>query len=184
MIFPQKLDMHGRSDIADVRRMTERYINDMQRLIEANDSNLRKRLAALEKADAAAAEALRQSMAGISDAEAETASGLVLLAGAVSDIEAALSAAGPILIEQPADQSVPAHTAVTFSVRALGVATYKWQHLYSSDWIDCNWDGKDTASMTVSASSVTNLMNGRRFRCILTGSGWTIYTRQAILTVT
>lgn len=176
--------MHGRSEISDVRRMTERYINDMQSLIEANDSNLRKRIAALEKADAAAAEALRASMAGISDAEAETASGLVLLAGAVSDIEAALSAAGPILIEQPEDATVPAHTAVTFSVRALGVSTYQWQHYYSSTWTNCNWSGSQTASMTVSATSVDNIMNLRKFRCILTGGGWTIYTKQVTLHVT
>ena len=173
MIFPQKLDMHGRSEFKELQG----YINDMQSLIEANDSNLRKKLANLESL-------FETEIGGIASGEATTEDNLASLAARVTDLEDALEAAGPILIEQPANQSVPAHTAVTFTVRALGALTYKWQHLYSSTWTNCNWSGNDTPSMTVSATSVTNLMNGRNFRCVITGGGWTIYTRQAVLTVT
>lgn len=87
MIFPQKLDMHGRSDISDVCARVERHINNMQALIEANDSNLRKRIAVLEKADAAAAAVTNARIGDVLHALSTINARISALEDAVADLQ-------------------------------------------------------------------------------------------------
>lgn len=104
------------------------------------------------------------------------------LDGRVDAIEAVLESAGPILYQQPADVTAEVGTDAVFSVRVLGSnLSYAWKMEYGSDWITPGFSGVNTAEMTV---PVTTARNGYRFRCTITGGGWTIVSRIATLHVT
>lgn len=99
-------------------------------------------------------------------------------------IEAVLTSAGPICYSQPQDVTVAVGESFTMSVKVLGNVTYKWEHYYSSSWIEPGWSGHDTDTMTVPSSSVTNILNGRQIRCTIKSGQWTIYSRIATVHVT
>lgn len=90
MIFPQKLDTAGRSDARDILAMVESYINRMQADIEANDSNIKKRLRELEKAaesTAAAAARMDERIGGVLHALETVNARLSALEDAVADLQ-------------------------------------------------------------------------------------------------
>lgn len=100
----------------------------------------------------------------------------------VTALEDIISSSGPILYENASDVTAANGTDAIFSVRVMGTGlTYKWEMLYGSDWIYPNFSGRDTAQMTVPA---TTARNGYRFRCTITGGGWKIYSNTVMLTVT
>lgn len=100
----------------------------------------------------------------------------------VTALEEIITASGPILYENASDVTAAVGENAIFSVRVLGDnLTYKWEMLYGSDWIYPNFSGRDTAQMTVPA---TTARNGYRFRCTITGGGWTVTSRIVTLTVT
>jgi len=100
----------------------------------------------------------------------------------VETLEDVISAAGPILIQNAEDVTAAEGDNAIFSVRAAGSnLTYKWELYYSSSWIYPNFPGRDTPNMTVTA---TSSRNGYRFRCTVTGGGWTIYSKTVTLHVT
>lgn len=120
-------------------------------------------------------EALGRQVSGLEDTVEE-------LEDRVSALEDLITAAGPILITNAADVTAAVGEDAVFSVRAIGSnLTYKWEMLYGSDWIYPNFAGRDTAQMTVPATSGRN---GYRFRCTITGGGWTVVSRTVTLTVT
>lgn len=79
------------------------------------------------------------------------------------------------ITNQPQSQAIVAGDTGTFSVEAIGVASYQWQILGNSGyWNDLTWNGATTATMT----HVMNESNiQRQYRCKLTGKdGSVIYT--------
>lgn len=103
------------------------------------------------------------------------------LDGRMDAVEAILTSAGPILYTQPQDQTVALGESAVFSVQVLGASTYKWEHYYSSTWVEVGWTGHDTAELTT--PEATALMDGRQIRCTITGGGWTIVSQVATLHV-
>lgn len=103
------------------------------------------------------------------------------LDGRMDAVEAVLTSAGPILYTQPQDQTVALGDSAVFSVQVLGAYTYKWEHYYSSTWVEVGWTGHDTSEVTTPAT--TALMDGRKIRCTITGGGWTIVSQVATLHV-
>ena len=100
----------------------------------------------------------------------------------VTDLEAVITQSGPILIQNAEDVTAAEGDDAIFSVRALGTnLTYKWELYYSSSWTYPNFQGRDTPNMTVPATASRNLY---RFRCTITGGGWTIYSKTVTLHVT
>lgn len=100
----------------------------------------------------------------------------------VDALEAVITAAGPILIQNAEDITAVEGDDAIFSVRAAGSnLTYKWELYYSSSWTYPNFPGRDTPNMTVTA---TSSRNGYRFRCTITGGGWTVYSKTVTLHVT
>lgn len=99
----------------------------------------------------------------------------------ITNLEDALSSSGPILYSQPQDQTVALGESAVFSVQVLGASTYKWEHYYSSTWVEVGWTGHDTAEVTTPGA--TALMDGRQIRCTITGGGWTIVSQVATLHV-
>ena len=100
----------------------------------------------------------------------------------VTDLEAVITQSGPILIQNAEDVTAAEGDDAIFSVRALGTnLTYKWELYYSSSWTYPNFQGRDTPNMTVQATASRNLY---RFRCTITGGGWTVYSKTVTLHVT
>ena len=104
------------------------------------------------------------------------------LTSRVTALEAVISSSGPILYQQPTDITVADGEDAVFSVRVIGSGlTYLWELYYGSNWITTNYDGVHTPDLTVPGSSSTN---GYKFRCTITGGGWTIYSKTVTLHVT
>lgn len=85
---------------------------------------------------------------------------------------------------QPQPATVEAGTAVTFSVTATGATGYQWQVMTASDSTFHDISGKTSSSLTLSTSDVTTDADGNRYRCKLTDSSSTVFTKTALLTVT
>ncbi|MBR5348538.1 MAG: DUF4838 domain-containing protein [Lachnospiraceae bacterium] len=91
----------------------------------------------------------------------------------------------PKITKQPADQTVTAGTAATFTVAATGKAklSYQWQSRKdaSSAWTNSGQSGAKTATLSV---ATTAGLNGWQFRCVVTdGNGQKAYSNGATLTV-
>ena len=89
------------------------------------------------------------------------------------------------ITSSPADAVVTTGKKVTFKVTATGT-DLPYESQYSKDggktWVDCHTTGYDTASMTFKASAT---MNGRLFRCVVTGSdGIAVASGAGSLTIT
>ena len=78
---------------------------------------------------------------------------------------------------QPTPQKVTAGSTATFAVEAVGIdLSYQWQTKTSSSgsWKDCTFDGSQTATMSVPA---TTARNGYYYRCVITdGNGESLTT--------
>ena len=70
----------------------------------------------------------------------------------------------PTITIQPANVTICAGAATSFSVTATGASSYQWQNYISSTWTNIT----GATSSTYSIASTTG-MNGRAFRCVVTG---------------
>ena len=81
------------------------------------------------------------------------------------------------ITSQPTTQKVTAGSTATFAVEAVGIdLSYQWQTKTSSSgsWKDCTFDGSQTATMSVPA---TTARNGYYYRCVITdGNGESLTT--------
>ncbi len=91
----------------------------------------------------------------------------------------------PVITSQPVDTKVIVGNKVTFSVKAEGDGLqYQWQYkdVNAADWANSGATVAKTANMSFSATSTK--LNGRQYRCIITGeSGKTVTTNAVTLTV-
>ena len=89
------------------------------------------------------------------------------------------------ITSSPADMIVTKGTKITVKVAATGTdLTYQWQYSKNGGktWVDCQTAGYNTESMSFKASAT---MNGRQFRCIVTGAdGIAVASAAGTLTVT
>ena len=104
-------------------------------------------------------------------------------AGSTISAAATLTVTTTTITAQPASATVSKGTKVTLSVKATGTGlTYQWQ--YSNDgttWRNCSMAGNNTPSFSFTASAG---LNGRQYRCIVTGSdGIAVTSNAAKLTV-
>ena len=91
----------------------------------------------------------------------------------------------PTVTAQPANQTAASGTKATFTVGASGTGlTYQWQWkgtTSTSQWANTNLSGFNTENLTVNATST---VNGRQYRCIVTGAnGESVTSEAATLTL-
>ena len=106
-------------------------------------------------------------------------------AGSVTSNSAKLtvaSAAKPVITGQPANVTAAPGTKAYFTVTATGTGlSYKWQYSTNgSNWYDTALTGYNTKTLTVTASAA---VNGRYYRCIVTGAAGSTISNAAKLTV-
>ena len=99
--------------------------------------------------------------------------------------EALVKVSTTVITSSPADAVVTTGKKVTFAVTATGTdLTYQWQYSKNNGktWVDCHSTGYDTATLSFKASAT---MNGRLFRCVVTGSdGIAVASGAGALTIT
>lgn len=89
----------------------------------------------------------------------------------------------PVVVAQPADQSVLEGATATLSADAAGAGTLTYQWQFSTDGI--NWTSISGATgPTYTTGAVTASMNGNRYRAIITNALGSTTTSAARLTVT
>ena len=84
----------------------------------------------------------------------------------------------------PQSVTVEAGTATSFSVTATGATSYQWQVMTPSDSTFHDISGKTTSTLSLASGDVTVSADGNRYRCKLTNSGGSVFTKTALLTVT
>lgn len=94
------------------------------------------------------------------------------------------SASNIDITAHPQSVSVEESTAVEFSVSATGATGYQWQVMTPSDSVFSDISGKTSSILSIAASDVTTDADGNRYRCKLTNSGGSVFTKTALLTVT
>lgn len=94
------------------------------------------------------------------------------------------SQSGIDISAQPANVTVEAGTATSFSVTATGATGYQWQVQTPTDVGFVNISGETTATLSLLTTDVTEEANGNRYRCKLTNASGARYTIPAVLTVT
>lgn len=82
----------------------------------------------------------------------------------------------------PQSVEVTEGTSAEFRVTATGATGYQWQMLTPTDTAFRDISG--ATSTSISISSPTTDASGNRYRCKLTNSGGSVYTKTALLTVT
>nr|WP_315204390.1 YCF48-related protein [uncultured Albidiferax sp.] len=89
----------------------------------------------------------------------------------------------PVILTQPADVTVNAPAAATFSVAASGVAapTYQWQLSIDGGYTFSNINGATSTSYSFSPSATTD--NYKRYRVIVSNASGSVTSRLAVLTV-
>lgn len=90
---------------------------------------------------------------------------------------------GPAIAQQPTDVSVAAGGTVTFTVKANGNGTlkYQWQAMVNGKWTSFTDSGAKTDTLSFKARAD---LNGRQYRCVVTDSKGSSYSYPATLTVT
>jgi hypothetical protein len=89
----------------------------------------------------------------------------------------------PVVVAQPADQSVLEGATATLSADAAGAGTLTYQWQFSTDGI--NWTSISGATgPTYTTGAVTASMNGNRYRAIITNALGSTTTSAVRLTVT
>ena len=90
---------------------------------------------------------------------------------------------GTTITAQPTNATVSAGATATFKVTATGATSYQWQA--STDggktWANSGANGNKTATLSFTAATSNN---GYMFRCIVKGSGGSVTSSAAKLTVT
>ena len=88
------------------------------------------------------------------------------------------------LTKQPTNVSATKGATANFSVEAIATVplSYQWQCQKSTStrWEDCDFDGADTDTLSVPASTD---LNGAKFRCVIAYSNKKTFTSAATLTV-
>lgn len=200
-VFPERMDKLDLENTEQSLAVLENFLNYMQERVEFSFTNMFK---VVQGAGTSTAELLIL-IASLSNSLSSVTSQVNQLSGSVTSlqttvgghttelgdlddrldvVEAILTGAGPICYIQPQDVTVEVGESFTLSVKVLGASSFKWEHYYSSSWIEPGWDGHDTDTMTIPSTSVTNILNNRQIRCTITGDGWTIYSRIATVHVT
>lgn len=91
---------------------------------------------------------------------------------------------GPLILEQPQDNSGSVGDLVPFSITAIGTGlTYQWQYKATSNWNNSSsaTAGYNTDTLQVAATAARN---GYQYRCVVTdGNGNTTTSEAATLTV-
>ena len=91
-------------------------------------------------------------------------------------------AAAPVITSQPGDVSAAEGEAVSLTVAAAGSSlTYQWQ--WSTDnsrWRNCTSAGYNTDTFRF---SMVPALDGRYYRCAVTGGGATVYSKGAQITL-
>ena len=104
--------------------------------------------------------------------------------GTVISGAAKLSVTGALITEQPKDVTIEEGEQATFTVKATGSGlTYRWQMSKDAGktWTDCTENGSDTDTYSLLPRTSSS---GWRYRCCITGSGMTVTSASALLTVT
>ena len=88
----------------------------------------------------------------------------------------------PVIVTQPASQSVKEETSAKFTVEATGAESYQWYYRKNSDasWAETSLSGCKTATLTVLAKSTRD---GWQFRCKVSNSVGYVYTKAVTLTL-
>ena len=186
-VFPEQMDPLNREDTQNALGTVEAYIHYMVERVEFSLSNYYKTLRETGTSTAEVVLILAAHEESISQLNSQILlkadkSVVNALDARVDALEEVISATGPILIQNAEDVTAAEGDDAIFSVRALGTnLTYKWELYYSSSWTYPNFQGRDTPNMTVPATVSRNLY---RFRCTITGGGWTVVSRTVTLTVT
>ncbi len=102
--------------------------------------------------------------------------------GSVTSASAALKIL-PVIDRQPEDVTAALGETAVFTVKASGLSlSYQWQFRKSETdaWTKCSGDSAATASLSVEARSYRS---GYQYRCRITDTNGTVYTKAATLTV-
>ena len=94
------------------------------------------------------------------------------------------SQSGIDITAQPANVTVEAGTATSFSVTATGATGYQWQVQTVTDVGFVDISGETSSTLELAAADVTAEADGNRYRCKLSNSSGARYTIPAMLTVT
>ena len=90
----------------------------------------------------------------------------------------------PKITAQPQNKTAASGTTAQFTVTATGTnLTYQWQYRKNSsaEWAVTSWSGAKTATLIVPADASRN---GFQYRCVVTGTGGSVNSNAATLTVT
>lgn len=87
---------------------------------------------------------------------------------------------GPVITQQPADQSVTTGATATFNVVASAGVTYQWQSLVNANWT--NIPGATAASHSVAGTTMGQ--SGTQYRVLVSVGAATVVSSPATLTVT
>ena len=95
------------------------------------------------------------------------------------------SGSGISITAQPQSVTKTAGTAASFSVTASGSSslTYQWQLCAVGDTTFKDISGKTTSTLSLSTSDVVAAASGNKYRCKITMSGKSVYSKSATLTV-
>lgn len=86
---------------------------------------------------------------------------------------------------QPQSVTKTAGTAATFSVTATGTSlTYQWQVMPDGGATFTDISGATSATLSLTTSEVTTAASGNTYRCKISDATGSIYTDNAVLTVT
>lgn len=95
------------------------------------------------------------------------------------------SASGIAITAQPANKSVTAGTATTFSVTASGTSSlsYQWQLCAVGDTTFSDISGETSDELSLASGDVTVAADGNKYRCKITMGTEVVYTTNAVLSV-
>ena len=89
------------------------------------------------------------------------------------------------ITSHPQSVTVEAGTATSFSVTATGTSlSYQWQVMTPSDSVFTDISGKTTTTLALAAGDVTTDADGNRYRCKISDTTSTVFSKTALLTVT
>ena len=104
--------------------------------------------------------------------------------GSVTSEEAILYVSGPKILSQPESVMANVGTEVSFTVNAEGTGniTYEWQWANTGS---TRWSKSSAVSATESIFSITasTVLDGRRYRCVITDDDGSVISREAVLNV-
>lgn len=95
------------------------------------------------------------------------------------------SGSGISITAQPVSVTKTAGSTASFSVTASGASslTYQWQLCAVGDTTFSDISGETSSTLSLTASDVIVAANGNKYRCKITMSGKSVYSKNATLTV-